>query len=736
MHARRVEPQRTSHDASTHDARGRKKASTRPLALPGSEQLALEPHKVASGPQPRTASEGQRFRSFFKVHLAVMLPITLIVAFILGFGCFDIVNNWGKIHTGVSVQGIDVGGMTKQEASSLLQETLSPTVEDATVTLYESSEIASSDGKQVDDSTNVPEAYAAEASGKDVNGDGDTDTWKITADTIGASVDGDALADEAYQVGREGNFIGERISTYFSTKNIAATLSYNEELFSTLVDEINKAIGTSVKNSKAKISNGKATLSSGHDGVQVDTDLFIKKISASAFNSETSACTIPMVTVTRDIGDDTAQRVVDQINNAITQPVTVTYDNQTWTLDSSKLGSFIRQKVLSEDEVLVIGNGTERVDSSGSSKAEYDVSAGTDENSGSILQAYVKQEAFDKYLVSILGDKATGGATNAKFVVKNGQITIKPSKNGTGPDRSSAEVTLQKILFGDESSNRTITLADTTVEPELTTEEAQSMGIKDKLASWSIPLSGSSSRISNIKLLCKMINGSLVAPGETWSFNETTGERTSEKGFKTAPVIVNGKHEDQLGGGICQVATCIFNCACYSGLGIGTRANHAFYISAYDDKGFADATVSWPSPDLQWINDMSNYILVTASVTSSGNVTVSFWGTDEGRTVTCDRGEWKKGDSYKVVKEYDDSLAAGTTEVEQYGVDGRKITIHYVAKDKDGNVLHDINFKSVYEAQNEIIKVGTKGSSSSSDDDSSDSSSDSSDESSSDSSDE
>lgn len=196
-----------------------------------------------------------------------------------------------------------------------------------------------------------------------------------------------------------------------------------------------------------------------------------------------------------------------------------------------------------------------------------------------------------------------------------------------------------------------------------------------------------------------------MAPGATWSFNGTTGERTAEKGFQTAPVIINGKHEDQLGGGICQIATCIFNAACFSGLGIAERVNHDFYISSYDDYGFADATVSWKSPDLKWVNDMSTYVLMTATVTDE-DVVITFWGTKDGRTVECQRGEWKEGDKYVTITEVDPALATGESKVTQNGQDGRSIDIRYLAKAADGTVLHDINFHSIYSAQNEIITVG------------------------------
>ena len=88
---------------------------------------------------------------------------------------------------------------------------------------------------------------------------------------------------------------------------------------------------------------------------------------------------------------------------------------------------------------------------------------------------------------------------------------------------------------------------------------------------------------------------------------------------------------------------------------------------------------------------------------------VSLWGTDDGRKVSCERGQWKAGAKYKTIKEKDDTLPVGTTVVEQNGVDGRSIQIHYYVVSKTGEVLHDITFNSYYIAQNEIIRVGTKG---------------------------
>lgn len=662
-----------------------------------------------SGPKTRTLSMSSEFIAYTKSHLQIMIPVFAIVALLLIYTCVDVVASFGRIHPGVSVQGVDVGGLSVQDASVKLNEELSPKLSNAHITIYESDDVATADGAQVS-TGGIEQAHADEtAAGSDVNGDGSIDKWNITAETIGAYVDGDRLAEEAYLVGRKGNFIAERFFSWFGGTNLDATVSVRDERFNALASEINQEIGLPIVDSSVRIEDGAVSVSDGSDGWSVDAPVFIKRFSASAFSPDNFAFVIPMKTDPMHIKPATAQKVADDVKAAIAKNVTIVHDPNTWTLDTADLGDLISQQVLAPDEVLVFGSGTQKVVADGTAVSDYDTSTWVDPDTGYVLQAYVDQEKFDRYLVNILGPAATGGAQNAYFDTSSGEVVIVAAVEGYGPDRAAAEIALQTLLFGEPdvqtATSRTITLVDVTIQPEITTEMAQSMGITERLATWTIPLSGSSERINNIRLLCSLINNSLVAPGTTWSFNGTTGERTAEKGFQTAPVIINGKHEDQLGGGICQIATCIFNAACFSGLGIAERTNHDFYISSYDDYGFADATVSWKSPDLKWVNDMSTYVLMTAVVTDE-DVVVTFWGTKDGRTVECQRGEWREGDKFVSITEVDPALAPGERKTTQNGQDGRSIDIRYLATAADGTVLHDVTFHSIYSAQNEIITVG------------------------------
>lgn len=666
------------------------------------------PHEKGT-PRARTAGASNEFVYYVKTHLQVMIPVFAIVAILFVSLVIDIGASFGKIHPGVSVQGVDVGGMSVEDAATKINDELSPVLSNAHVTIYESDDIVTKDGGQLTDISAIEKAYADEAAGADINDDGSIDKWNITAETIGAYVDGTALAEKAYLVGRQGNFVGDRFFSWFGGTRIPAMVSVRDERFNALVGEINQEIGLSIVDSSIRIEDGVVSVSNGSDGWSVDSPSFIKRFSACAFAADRTAFVIPMKTDPMHIKPATAQRVADDVRAAIAENVTIVHDPDTWTLDTADLGELISQQVLTPDEVLVFGGSTQKVVADGSAVSDYDTSAWVDADSGYVLQAYVDQEKMDNYLVGILGPLAQGGAQNAYFDTSSGEVVLVESVEGFGPDRSAAEIAMQTLLFGEpddqSAKSRTITLTDMTIEPELTTAEAQAMGITERLATWSIPLSGSAERINNIRLLCSLINNSLVPPGATWSFNGTTGERTAEKGFQTAPVIVNGKHEDQLGGGICQIATCIFNAACFSGLGIQERVNHDFYISAYDDDGFADATVSWKSPDLKWVNDMSTYVLLTANVTDD-RVAISFWGTKDGRTVECQRGDWKEGDKYVSITEVDPELAPGERKVTQSGQDGRSIDIRYLAKAADGTVLHDVTFHSIYSAQNEIITVG------------------------------
>src|SRR5204863_8270849 len=174
--------------------------------------------------------------------------------------------------------------------------------------------------------------------------------------------------------------------------------------------------------------------------------------------------------------------------------------------------------------------------------------------------------------------------------------------------------------------------------PARSTAEAQGMGITGLVSSYETFYGGEPNRIHNVQLVAHLIDGKLIAPGATFSFNHATGERTAAKGFLEAPVIVNGELTTGLGGGVCQVSTTVFNAAYEAGLPITARTNHALYISHYPQG--RDATVDYPSVDLRFVNDTGHWLLLRTFVGSSSLV-VSLYGTPTHRRVVTETAPLK-----------------------------------------------------------------------------------------------
>ena len=164
------------------------------------------------------------------------------------------------------------------------------------------------------------------------------------------------------------------------------------------------------------------------------------------------------------------------------------------------------------------------------------------------------------------------------------------------------------------------------VEPSMTTEKLQSMLFRDKLATYTATASSQSGRNTNLKLACKAIDGTILYPGDTFSYNGTVGERTTAKGYKAASAYMNGETVQTVGGGVCQPSSVLYYCTLLADLEIVERRCHS-YVSSYMPKGM-DATVSWGGPDFKFKNNTDYPIRIDASA-SGGSVTVTLVGTDE-----------------------------------------------------------------------------------------------------------
>ena len=230
-------------------------------------------------------------------------------------------------------------------------------------------------------------------------------------------------------------------------------------------------------------------------------------------------------------------------------------------------------------------------------------------------------------------------AVNARFVVDGKQVRIRPSRPGLAPD---GRWISDSISAAATSPIRRASLRLKQTRADLTTAEANRLGINEQISTFTTDMGTSSSnRIHNVQLMAQYIDGTIVAPGQEFSFNDRVGPRTVERGFREGQMIIGSLLLPAIGGGVCQTATTLFNNAFELGLPIVERHNHSFYISHYPLG--RDATVSWGGPDFAFRNDLKTGILIKTRYTSS-TLTFSFYGTDPGRrvvTTTGPRVNWR-----------------------------------------------------------------------------------------------
>jgi vancomycin resistance protein YoaR len=292
---------------------------------------------------------------------------------------------------------------------------------------------------------------------------------------------------------------------------------------------------------------------------------------------------------------------------------------------------------------------------------------------------------------------------DATFAVDGPHVRVVPSRPGIGLDvPASADAILAAAT---RPGAREAHLVTAETQPKRTTAEARAMGIVGLVSSYETFYGGVPNRLHNVQLVAHLVDDHLIAPGEEFSFNKTTGERSAAKGFREAPVIVNGELQTGLGGGVCQVSTTVFNAAFEAGLSITARTNHALYISHYPLG--RDATVDYPGIDLKFMNDTGHWLLLRTFV-GSGSLVVSLYGTPVHRKVEVETAPLQVVAPAPVEKRKDPDLPKGETEVVDYGVPAQTTSVRRRVFAPDGKLMYDSTWVSNYRAEPKIVEVGVK----------------------------
>ena len=242
------------------------------------------------------------------------------------------------------------------------------------------------------------------------------------------------------------------------------------------------------------------------------------------------------------------------------------------------------------------------------------------------------------------------------------------------------------------------------IVPSITKEDLEKNLFKDVLGEYTTTVNGSSVRKNNVRLAGEKCNVILL-PGEEFSYNQTVGKRTKENGFGEAGAYLNGETVQEVGGGVCQTSSTLYNAVVLANLEVTERTNHT-YISSYVPIG-RDATVSWGGPDFKFKNNRDYPIKIEASYANS-RLTCKIIGTNVDGSYVKFTSERTGDVAYNTKYENDATIPEGQQVTKQAGSNGGRAVSYRLVYDKDGKLLSKKKeAKSYYKGHEAIIAVGT-----------------------------
>lgn len=289
-------------------------------------------------------------------------------------------------------------------------------------------------------------------------------------------------------------------------------------------------------------------------------------------------------------------------------------------------------------------------------------------------------------------------AVNASYDVETESVL-------EGTDGYSLSTETMAALLEAAAEGETVQVPITILTPEIDKATMEASLFADVLSSKSTAHTSNSGRTTNLTLACEAINGTVVQPGETFSFNDVVGERTAEKGYQAATVYAgDGTNDEQLGGGICQVASTIYYCTLYANLEVVERTEHMYRVE-YIDYGI-DATIYWGSLDYKFKNNTDYPIKIEANV-SGGYVNITFYGTKTDDTYVVMEVEQTSTTPYDEVIVVDETKPVGYSEVTQTAYTGYTYVSYRCIYAADGTLISRTQeATSVHNKRDRIITVG------------------------------
>lgn len=326
-----------------------------------------------------------------------------------------------------------------------------------------------------------------------------------------------------------------------------------------------------------------------------------------------------------------------------------------------------------------------------------------------VLDEKIRLMDFEPYEVSVelsetpqididkIAEQVIGDPVSATVSKEDGK-TIIPEKVGVQFDVEEA-----RTIIGDGSAE-SYEIPVTTTAAKVTAEKLEEVLFRDTLASCSTSLNeGNVPRTNNVRLASAAINGTILNPGEEFSYNNVVGERTTERGYQSAGAYSGNEIIDEVGGGVCQPSSTLYMAVLRADLEVTQRVNHSFTV-AYTPLG-EDATVSWGGPDFCFKND-TDYPIKILAEQSNGQLTMTIVGTKTSDKTVTTRTEVIETYTPQRIEKKDNSMMVGQSRVEVSGIPGYS-TRTYKIITENGQTTEELANTSNYIKRDEVVYVGT-----------------------------
>lgn len=500
-------------------------------------------------------------------------------------------------------------------------------------------------------------------------------TFELSLADINFSYDFDKTTNQAYRVYRNNSFFSNlfgKITSIFSKQVIDLSYTYDADKLDEYLQVVSEQVLSEPVYPEVKIDNGNILTVRGSPGDLLDKPTFMAILESQLIKANYSPIIIPLIKVDFSLNEEEANTFKERAEKYLGKSFSIKNEFDTFNFEEEIILSFLDYS--EKFNIQKINN-------------------------------FIDKEIAPR--VERLPQNAVLRFENDKV------IEFIPAKDGLSIEK---EILIKEIidnisiLENSEEKSFIIIIPVKKASPEITLNEVNNLGIKELLGRGTSKFKGSiPGRVHNISLASSKFNGTLIPPGEIFSFNNTLGDVSTFTGYKQAYIIKDGRTVLGDGGGVCQVSTTLFRAILNAGLPINERRSHSYRVSYYeqDSPPGLDATVYSPSTDLKFTNDTPGYLLIQTEFNPvSYSLVFEIYGTSDDRKADISKPVITSSIAPPEDLYIDDpGIPEGSVKQIDYKAWGAKVVFNYVVE-KEGQIIIEKTYTSNYQPWQAVFLRG------------------------------